>query len=262
MSTSFRLLVAGDTHGNARWVSRLCERASALGCRAILQLGDFGWWLPERQGELFLAQADASLSFYGLVLFWVDGNHENHTSLRQHARWAERDQSGAVVTSERTRWLPRGHRWSWNGVRFGALGGAFSIDWHLRTPGVSWWPEEITTDTDVAVIGDEPLDVLVTHDAPAGFPANHPIRVDPADEARSYDVRLRLADAVEATRPRLVLHGHWHRRHSTVLPLTGGHAVQIEGFASDVEADHRSWGVLELPSLRLSDGDDSGDVDG
>lgn len=139
-------------------------------------------------------------------------------------------------------------------MSFGALGGAFSIDWRLRTPGRSWWPEEVTTEADVELLGDAPLEVLLCHDAPAGFPANHPIRVDVADEARSHEVRVLLARAVAATRPRLVIHGHWHRRHSTALSLQSGDVTQVEGLASDNEGDQRSWGVLALPTLTFRGG--------
>lgn len=249
-----RLLVAGDTHGNAWWINQLAELAYAYGCDGIVQLGDYGFWPHERHGELFTAKVDESLAFFDLNLWWLDGNHENHTALRALAASAARDAWGAVVTSERTRWLPRGHRWSWNGVSFGALGGAFSIDWHRRTPGRSWWPEEVTTEADVELLGDAPLDVLLCHDGPAGFPANHSIQVGPADEARSYEVRMLLAQAAAATRPRLVLHGHWHRRHSTELTLPSGHVTRVEGLASDNERDGRSWGVLTLPTLTFLGG--------
>lgn len=253
-----RLLVAGDTHGNAWWINQLAELAYAYGCDGVLQLGDYGFWPHATWGDEFMAKVDASLAFFGLTLWWIDGNHENHTALGERARSGERDEWGAVFTSEHTRWFPRGHRWSWGGMAFGALGGAFSIDWRLRTPGRSWWPEEVTTEADVERLGGDRLDVLLCHDAPAGFPANHPARVDPADEARSHEVRMLLAEAVTATQPRIVLHGHWHRRHSTELTLPGGQTVRIEGLASDNEGDGRSWGLLELPALTFLGGGEAG----
>ncbi len=39
-----RVLLAGDTHGNGRWVGHLCKLARRHGCEVILQLGDFGFW--------------------------------------------------------------------------------------------------------------------------------------------------------------------------------------------------------------------------
>lgn len=164
---------------------------------------------------------------------------------------------GFVDLTDRCVYLPRGHRWTWNGVRFGALGGAFSIDWRERRVGTSWWPEEVTTAKDVEKLGSGPLDVLVTHDAPEGVPLSG-LRLPVEDQVRTDAVRSLVADAVKATSPALVLHGHWHRRHSFELSwpigidgrLEWGHA-QVEGLASNVEYDARAWGVLELDPLRF-----------
>src|SRR5207302_2100931 len=127
-------------------------------------------------------------------------------------------------------------------VRFGALGGAFSIDWRDRTPGKSWWPEEVTTASDVERLGGEPLDVLVAHEAPAGVPLAG-FRLPVEDEVRSEEVRQLVRAAVQATRPRLVLHGHWQKRNSHELSwpaeLFGRldwSSTQVEGLGADVQA--------------------------
>jgi hypothetical protein len=120
----------------------------------------------------------------------------------------------------------------------------------------------VTTAEDVEKLGSGPLDVLVTHDAPEGVPLSG-LRLPVEDQVRTDPVRSLVADAVKATSPVLVLHGHWHRRHSFELSwpigidgrLEWDHA-QVEGLASNVEHDAGAWGVLELDPLRFAGGDE------
>jgi predicted phosphodiesterase len=252
-----RLLVAGDVHGNAGWLDVLCRQAAQVGCDAVLQLGDFGYWPHQPGGRRYLRRVTAYAERAGVVVYWIDGNHENHEALRALPPSAD----GFVDVADRCRYIPRALRWMWQGVRFGALGGAFSIDWRDRTPGTSWWPDEVTVAGDVARLGQEPLDILLTHEAPAGVPLAG-ARLPAEDQIRTDEVRALVADAVKATSPTLVLHGHWHRRHSYELswPFEGdarlewGHA-QVEGLASDVERDARSWGILDLAPMRFISGE-------
>jgi len=210
--------------------------ARYLGIQVVVQLGDFGIWAePETRNYLNRLEVMAARS--NLVVYALAGNHENLDLLR---RWElVPDLDGFVSLRPHVRWIPRGHRWQWGGVRFGALGGAFSLDWRGRLPGVTWWPgaEEVQPE-DVERLSAAPLDVLLTHDAPLGaepqppFATIHPLE----DEHRAWVSRRLLLDAIEATRPTLVLHGHWHHRNSQVIELPDC-AVRVEGLASNLEGD-------------------------
>ena len=246
-----RLLVAGDVHGDAAWFDALCGRAAEHGCEAVLQLGDFGFWPHHPGGRKFPRRVSTYAARRDLDVFWIDGNHENHAALRS----LRPGEDGFVEIEERCSYIPRGHRWNWSGVRFGGLGGAFSIDWRTRRPGKSWWPQEVTTADDLATLGSEPLDVLVAHDAPSGVPLSG-FSLPVEDQVRADEVRDLVAAAVKATRPELVLHGHWHLRHSFELawPVGAGAELEwasarVEGLASNIEHDHRAWGVLDLEPL-------------
>lgn len=130
-----RLLVAGDVHGDVAWFEGLCSRSAELGCDAVLQLGDFGYWPHVPDVLKFLRRVTSSAVRFDQTVYWIDGNHENHAALCTLPATAD----GFVELTDRCVYLPRGHRWTWNGVRFGALGGAFSIDWRERRVGTSWW---------------------------------------------------------------------------------------------------------------------------
>ncbi len=251
-----RLLLAGDVHGNERWIGSLCKLARRHGCDAILQLGDFGYWPHTDDGLRFLDHVDWHSERNGIAcVYWIDGNHENHDALAR----LEPDGSGMVPIGDRCRYIPRGHRWEWSGVRFGALGGAFSVDRRQRTKHVSWWPGELLTDVDVERLGEDRLDVLVTHDSPEGTPLRG-LELPPLDAVLVDEVRGRIFEAVEAVGPKLVVHGHWHHRYSHELawPVTvdgelAWRATVVEGLAADVQGDRRAWAILELNPLRFID---------
>ena len=246
------ILLLGDIHGNEAWLAMACRAAVDNGCPIILQLGDFGFWPHERAGARFLDTVDQLVELHDLDLYWIDGNHENHEVLIKLPR---RD-DGTISIGPRCTYLPRGHRWTWHGVRFGALGGAFSVDWRRRTLGVSWWREEMITDVDVRALGDDPLEVLVTHDCPKGIDLAG-WALPEIDELRANEVRELIERAVRATTPKLIVHGHWHVRHTNALswltdsPGTHWQSAIVDGFGCDGDAEGIA-GVLTLPDLTIN----------
>lgn len=178
--------MVGDVHGNTVFMRSAIERASSRGINTMLQVGDFGYWPHTKSGVNFLNDVERFGAEHNVTVWWIDGNHENHEWLGLKDRLEDE----TVAISEHCRYLPRGHRWEWEGVRFGALGGAFSIDWRVCVPMVSWWPQEVVHLRDVDRLGSDPLDVLVTHDHPAGFDLPTDFSLRPADQAVSDEQRF------------------------------------------------------------------------
>lgn len=266
-----RILVAGDTHHNRDWCATLSKLARRHRCSYVLQVGDFGYWPRWKNkrgkptGQSFLDSIDEHAERNGVEWVFIDGNHDDHASLSDH----HPDDQGFVTVRPHLRYAPRGQRWTWDGVRFGALGGAYTIDAVVDgrlqyTPGVDWFPElEQVSDADVDRLGAGVLDVLVAHDAPAGV-ALQGWRVAYEKELVANQTRVALRRAIEATRPELVVHGHWHVRHHAELEWVDHEAtersgnlawvnVDIEGFAADVQGDFRAWGVLDLDTIEFVD---------
>ena len=129
--------------------------------------------------------------------------------------------------------------------------GCVSIDRHLRVTGESWWPTETITADDVdTLIGRASggLDVLFTHDAPTLPPGMRPLG-DPVLRADCAASTAHVARAVEVTAPKLLLHGHYHRRYTSTYGTT-----RVEGLASDIEAPWPgSWVVLDLADLAVTE---------
>jgi predicted phosphodiesterase len=233
-----RILLAGDWHGNLDFAADVFDLAAEEGCATVLQLGDFGLW-PGRE-DAWLDHVGAQAARTGVDLVWVDGNHENHDSLDAWRRGAPPD--GLVPMRPRVRWASRGARWEWAGVRFGALGGAVSADRFLRRAGHNWWPQEMASQADVDRLGDAPLDVLASHAAPTSYPAPRKAMRLPADILADAATHRDLLDqAVRRTRPRQVLHGHYHLRLHADLD-----GWSIDGLGHDKGPLLQACAVMEL----------------
>lgn len=249
------VLVAGDTHGNADWVEGLVRTAAEQGCPMVIQVGDFGYFPDLSDGPRFLTAVDSACARHGVELWFIDGNHDDHFALAQH-----REVEAPVALTDHVSYVPRAARVTLGGLTFGFLGGAFSVDWRDRTHGIDWWPSETPDRSDLARLGTERLDILITHDAPAGVDLAAS-RLPAEDQVRADETRSLIATAVEATMPRITVHGHWHHAHDTELSWidrvateqTGAltwRSTRVVGLGCDGDPAG-GWMVLELDSLDI-----------
>ena len=251
-----RVLLAGDTHGNTRWTCYLGALAAETDCDLIIQVGDFGFFPNLAGGERFLDDVNSGLTGHGVELWFIDGNHDDHGALAAH-----RGATEPVSIRQHVSYLPRGSRVRLGDVEFAFLGGAFSVDWRDRTVGHDWWPTEAVDRDDVERIGTTPVDVLVTHDAPAGLHLLSGWRLPADDQVRADESRALIAEVVAVIRPRLVFHGHWHHAHDTELGWVDRDATdrtgeltwastQVTGLGCDGDEAY-GWAVLDLTTLQV-----------
>lgn len=222
-----RVLILGDTHGDLGHLIWAIDLAKKMDCDEIVQAGDFGYWEHTQHGQQFLDKLNTRLGHAGLKVHWIDGNHENHTVLRlnygpggnRHLPTPE----GFWSIRPNINYIPRGTRWSWGGVEFLGIGGAFSIDKAARTEGVSWWPEEMITDHEVELASEDgAVDVVISHDVPmfvdlyphlAALGMTRPWKWD----ENSLANRRQLDKVFDRTFPKRWYHGHYHIRYTDTV---------------------------------------------
>lgn len=250
------VLLCGDVHSDAEVAARTSQAALDESCAVVLQVGDLGWHPGDPRSD----EMCAAIAAGGVPWVFVDGNHEHLGELAAraapHRAVGDRDPDpdglwgppSPISIAPMLWWAARGSRWSWAGVRFGALGGAWSPGWHYRQRGVRWFPRETVSRRDLDALGEAPLDVLVTHDAPAGA-----LALSGSPYARQGDDQIGKANgaqvrtAARRTGARLVVHGHWHHCYSGALE--GGPAsAQVVGLAANGEPG--SLAVLEVATLQ------------
>lgn len=212
------VMVAGDWHGHGQWAELCFQHAYKSGADCIVHVGDFGFWTDSTWTDRYLTRVERAADEWGIPIYWLCGNHEDHS---------RRAEFNDPVNRPMTTYLPRGHRWTWWGKRFMAVGGAFSVDRFTRTKGVGWWPEEELSEAEITHCCRDDgtsVDVVVAHDCPTGvfIPG---IGADAQTQTRGEWPDHMLAGALahrdqvrrvyDATNPKLWINGHYHRRYAT-----------------------------------------------
>lgn len=256
--------VAGDWHGNTQWVRKVLHDFAAENITHIYQVGDFGIW-PGPQGKDFLVKTNQLAAELGITIHIIPGNHEDYNQIDL----MDTDNDGWLYRKAypQLKFAPRGHVWTYNGITMAALGGAGSIDRNLRVEGRDWWPQEEITDKDVRALIDnvttqpwERLDILYTHEAPAG-PRRvgitpRPAWITPEVEHYCWQQRILLREAVDATTPGWLFHGHWHDWYEDSIegttPDGTDYQTHIHGLAHDGSLQHAAV-VTATPGTGIVD---------
>ncbi|WP_136045019.1 antitoxin VbhA family protein [Microbacterium sp. K41] len=241
-----RVAVCGDWHGNQHW-ARMISRALpklAPDVTTLLHLGD--WWMPPHAVDEIFGETS-------ITRFYVTaGNHEQWDEITP---LLEKHPGEAVQVSELTWILPRPARLTIGGRSVLSLGGASSVDRESRPEGVTWWPDEAITDTQVAeAISGGPADLMLTHESPADTPVravreilrNNPHRFTKAALEASATSRRRVNKVWDAVRPELLAHGHMHVG-------AGGQTADGRRVASlGRDDDEGNLGILDMSNLRMT----------
>jgi len=246
MELSFdSVLLVGDTHASVSWLRGVVLPAAAeLGVDSCVVLGDFGYW-PEA-GEFLKVARDAQKT-HGVLVSFIDGNHEDHALLRTDCLRAGEGLAGPVWLGGGLNYLPRGSTISVGGLSVLCVGGAASIDRSDRVESISWFAEETLSRGDVVNIrkvGE--VDVVLSHDAPSGWdiPGLPSLRLFPQgwlDElAHCRRHRRILAEALAKTNPQLLVHGHYHSNYQKTVNWGIG-STTVQGLSKNNTA---GWGAV------------------
>ena len=201
-----RILVVGDIHNS---FGRLNELLHKKRPDLIISVGDFGYW-PKWMGSEKLER----INTHGAKLLFCDGNHEDHWSLRDR----EQDELAPNII-----YMPRGSTYELDdGRTIMFMGGAHSIDKHLRTIGWDWFPEEIIRPIDMENLPETKVDIFITHTCPSELVLDM-IKFYP--EKVGEPSNIALSELWKIYKPKLWIFGHWHHYNEGVLMGTKWNAL-------------------------------------
>lgn len=222
------LAVTGDTHGEeGRFIhkSEPCIKHLHQGDYLFI-CGDFGYLFSGSDKEQKFMESIADKLLF--TICFCDGNHENFDLLNSYevSVWnggkvhiIKQNKAGEPKVIH----LMRGQVYEIEGKRIFSFGGAYSIDKAFRTPGKSWWPQEMPTEEDMneAIKNLEAVnwevDYIITHAAP-----EETMSIFHPEHVNEMPLNGFLEYIREKTKYKHWFMGHLHRdedvwRHQTIL---------------------------------------------
>ena len=235
---TFRAAVIGDFHGNVQHFRAVTRTVGSAGIDLLLAVGDLGFDFPGANRGRLEKGMRIALEENGVEFLWAVGNHDNHDSLMAKPL----NPDGTRRISDHNSNLPNGTVVDRDGVRIGALGGAYSIDRRHRTEGRDWWRDEEPTAEEAEKLVSEcakgpRLDILLTHDVPMGVSGLKGLPGLPKQTLQEANrSRVLLEETVGRIRPKVLFAGHWHQRLCSELSWDDGSSTRIEVLAAE-----QSW---------------------
>ena len=216
-----RIFITGDTHGGwhgfegemARF--KKFEKFEQMLCKDdfLIIAGDFGFVWNMFQSN---ATEERWLRYFAKRKFttlFIDGNHENFDRLNSYE--VSEFKGGKVhKISESVYHLMRGQIYDFGGRSIFTLGGALSIDRDHRELGVSWWEDEMISQSDIATAWenlakfDNKVDIVITHTCPR-FVIPRVIKLSMADKVDDYNSKI-LQDFYDKIEFKKWYFGHFH----------------------------------------------------
>jgi len=196
---SSKVLIVGDVHGVFSMLQNLIQTHNPA---LVLQCGDFGYW-PLR-GMSLPKNGFRNVAGDAVPVFWADGNHENHWRLIDLVNNSK--ELGKIKIGKDIFYMPRGTTLELPDGRVVLfVGGANSIDQHMRVIGESWFPQEILTIEDFEKMPDCAVDIVISHTAPQC------VVLPPQLDTSWHDPSRRILDMVlEKYRPAKWFCAHFH----------------------------------------------------
>lgn len=247
-----KILLCGDTHASRSHMRYLIEDVAVpKEIKLLIVLGDFGFWPRNQYGLKFLEYVNHLAKKNDVEIWWLDGNHEDHIWLREEML-PYYDGINPIASSSpgaqysAIKYLPRGHRFELDGVKFMSYGGAFSVDYESRTDGIDWFDGIENVDPDhIESISYDEVDVLLTHDVPLGKDLGYP---KGALTDISEKTRLQLTYLVDKVKPHFGYGGHHHKNISWDITTERGDCRYT--IINCNETMDRSWMLLDTYQIK------------
>ena len=185
-----QITILGDVH--ADWDSLDKAIANNSNTDVFIQVGDLG---------LFPNSGFFPLKGFKKPLYFIDGNHDDHSFLAYCIK------NNKLEIVKNCFYISRGSTKEFDGVKINFMGGALSIDKHVRTEGLDWWREEIPSYEEFNRFANlDSADIVVTHAAPSFVTKGMFVEKESDVVAKTLDKIWNMWD----NKPKLWLFGHYH----------------------------------------------------
>ena len=201
--------IAGDLHGDMQELTAYIRKKKPV---LVIQLGDFGFW-PN-------ATRFRDIEDIKSPVWFIDGNHENHMALAKHIHPIVKGCGVEYLPRATVRDLPTGER-----ALF--MGGAASIDKHLRTPGYDWFSEETICERDMEKLPDTDIEVVFSHTCP-DFILKQVLRKCKGKSELKDPSTTYLQQVHDRYKPHTWYFGHWHKSFEINYAGTQFHCLDIQ----------------------------------
>jgi predicted phosphodiesterase len=177
-----KVTVIGDVHGKYEHYHRIIRETERY--PYTVQLGDFGFKYDT------LKNVDHTKHII------IGGNHDNYDICNNYPHFLS----------------DYGYMVNFNGIDFFYYRGAYSIDRHYRTIGISWWEnEQVSIDQFMnarELYRAVKPKIVITHDCPQTIAA---LMLNPGDKIYENTTGWALNELLNIHEPDLWLFGHWHQ---------------------------------------------------
>lgn len=204
----------GDTHGSYRSIFKFANRFHLLRTDVIVILGDAGYnyYGGERDAE-----AKLHLSHVKPTILCIHGNHEIRPA--NIPSYKTKEWNGGIVWYEEEYpnllFAKDGEIYTLNGLNYLAIGGAYSVDKHLRIRrGAGWWEDEQPSDETKRYVEEQirahKVDVILSHTCPRKYIPTEVFlpMVDQSTVDNSTEIWLDQIE--EVVNYKAWYCGHWH----------------------------------------------------
>ena len=204
------IYITGDTHGpiDIHKLNKRCfDDTNLTKDDYLIICGDFGLvWDNSPEEKYWLDW----LNDKNYTTLFIDGNHENHPLLNSYP---EEIWNGGKVNKIRDSvlHLMRGQIFTIDSRTFFTMGGAASVDKDWRTPGKSWWTEEMPNKEEYTEaiqnlrLFNHQVDYIITHTAPTSIVNQLIPEIKPPDQLTNFLEAIKIG-----TKYKHWYFGHFH----------------------------------------------------
>lgn len=204
----------GDTHGGYRSIIKFANRFHLLRTDVIVILGDAGYnyYGGERDAE-----AKLHLSHVKPTILCIHGNHEIRPA--NIPSYKTKEWNGGIVWYEEEYpnllFAKDGELYALNGLNYLAIGGAYSVDKHLRIRrGAGWWEDEQPSDETKRYVEEQirahKVDVILSHTCPRKYIPTEVFLPMVDQSTVDNSTEIWLGQIEESVNYKAWFCGHWH----------------------------------------------------